>query len=245
MQRGLAESLAQQAATADVLKIISRSSFDLQTVLETLIDSAVRLCGANRASIFLREGELFPLRAASVTTPGFLQFWRANPSKAGRGSATARVIASGKVEVIADVLADPEMEMPADSLKNIRAALAVPMLGDNGVEGVMGLTRPEPGPFSQSQIDLVQTFADQAVIAIENTRLFDEVQARTRDLTESLQQQTATADVLKVISRSAFDLQPVLDTLVASASQLCSADSGVIWLRKDDLFYAAARSEEH
>src|ERR1043166_561457 len=240
LQRRLDESLAQQAATADVLKIISRSSFDLQTVLDTLINSAVRLCGANRGSIFLREGEVFPLRAASGTTPGFLQFWAANPPKAGRGSATARVIASGKIEVIPDVLADPEMEMPADSLKNIRAALGVPMLRDNRVEGVMVLTRPEPGPFSQSQIDLVQTFADQAVIAIENTRLFDEVQARTRDLTESLEQQTATSEALRVISRSAFDLQPVLDTLVASAAQLCAADAGIIWLRRDDLFHAAA-----
>ena len=240
LQRRLDAALAQQAATAGVLQIISRSTFDLQTVLEALIKSAVQLCGANLGSIFLREGDIFPLRAASSTTPQFLQFWAANPPKSGRGSATARVIASGKIEVIADVLADPEMEMPAESLKNIRAALGVPMLRDNRVEGVMVLTRPEPGPFSQSQIDLMQTFAYQAVIAIENTRLFDEIQARTRDLTESLQQQTATADVLKVISRSAFDLQPVLDTLVASAAQLCAADAGIIWLRKDDLFHAAA-----
>ena len=242
LQRRLDESLAQQAATADVLRIISRSSFDLQTVLETLINSAVRLCGANRASIFLREGELFPLRAASVTTPGFLQFWRANPSKAGRGSATARVIASGKVEVIADVLADPEMEMPADALKNIRAALGVPMLRDDRVEGVMVLTRPEPGPFSQSQIDLVQTFADQAVIAIENVRLFDEVQARTRDLTESLQQQTATADVLKVISRSTFDLKAVLATLVHSARDLCKAPQGMVLMRDGEVYRTAMQS---
>src|ERR1700712_232360 len=99
LQRRLDEALAQQAATADVLKVISRSSFDLQTVLETVIRSAVQLCGANRGSIFLRQGDLFTLRAASSTTPGFLQFWAANPPKAGRGTATARVIASGKIEV--------------------------------------------------------------------------------------------------------------------------------------------------
>src|ERR1043166_4111151 len=240
LQRRLDESLAQQAATADVLKIISRSSFDLQTVLDTLINSAVRLCGANRGSIFLREGEVFPLRAASGTTPGFLQFWAANPPKAGRGSATARVIASGKIEVIPDVLADPEMEMPADSLKNIRAALGVPMLRDNRVEGVMVLTRPEPGPFSQSQIDLVQTFADQAVIAIENTRLFDEVQARTRDLTESLEQQTATSEVLSVISRSPTDAQPVFEAIAKSAALLCEAVLSNVQLFDGELLHIAA-----
>src|SRR4051812_7570245 len=195
LQRRLDESLAQQAATADVLKVIGRSTFDLQAVLETLIKSAVRLCDANRGSIFLRDGDLFPLRAASSTTPEFLQYWAANPPRGGRGSATSRVIASGKVEVIADVLADPEMQMTAGSLNRIRAALGVPLLRDDKVEGVMVLTRPEPGPFPQSQIDLVQTFADQAMIAIENARLFGEVQTKTADLHESLQHQTATSEV--------------------------------------------------
>jgi GAF domain-containing protein len=182
----LTESLQQQTATADVLKVISRSTFDLQTVLETLITSAVELSGGNRGSIFLRDGDLFPLKAASSTTPEFLQYWAVNPAKAGRGSATARVIASGKVEIIPDVLDDPEMEMPPGSLVRIRGTLGVPMLRDNKVEGVLVLTRPEPGPFSKSQIDLVQTFADQAVIAVENVRLFDEAQARTRELAKSL-----------------------------------------------------------
>jgi two-component system, NtrC family, sensor kinase len=182
----LEESLQQQTATADVLKVISRSTFDLQTVLETLIKSAVELSGGNRGSIFLRDGDVFPLKAASSTTPEFLQYWAANPAKAGRGSATARVIASGKVEIIPDVLEDPEMEMTAGALVRIRATLGVPMLRDNKVEGVLVLTRPEPGPFTKSQIDLVQTFADQAVIAVENVRLFDEAQARTRELAKSL-----------------------------------------------------------
>jgi GAF domain-containing protein len=234
LKRRLDESTAQQTATAEVLKVISRSTFDLQTILETLIKSAVELCGANRGSIFLREGDVFPLKAASSTTPEFLQYWAANPPRAGRGSATSRVIGSGRVEVIPDVLEDPDVEMPASSLIRIRATLGVPMLRNNKVEGVLVLTRPEPGPFTKSQIDLVQTFADQAMIAIENARLFDEVQAKTADLSESLQQQTATADVLKVISRSAFDLDSVLATLVASAAKLCEAEKGVIFLREDD-----------
>jgi GAF domain-containing protein len=192
----LRESLQQQTATADVLKVISRSTFDLQTVLETLIKSAVELSGANRGSIFLREGDLFPLKAASSTTPEFLQYWAANPPSAGRGSATSRVIASGKIEIIPDVLEDPEMQMTAGSLVRIRAALGVPMLRDNKVEGVLVLTRPEPGPFTKSQIDLVQTFADQAVIAVENVRLFDETQARTRELAASLDELRTAQDRL-------------------------------------------------
>jgi two-component system NtrC family sensor kinase len=240
LRRRLDESVAQQAATADVLKIISRSTFDLQTVLETVIKSAVELSGANRGSIFLREGDVFPLKAASSTTPEFLQYWAANPPKAGRGSATSRVIASGKVEVIPDVLADPDMEMSAGSLNKICAALGVPMLRNDKVEGVIVLTRPEPGPFSKSQIDLVQTFADQAMIAIENARLFDEVQAKTAGLSESLQQQTATADVLKVISRSVFDLQTVLDTLVDAAYKLCGAKVGLLYLRGEEAFECKA-----
>ncbi len=194
--RDLSESLQQQTATADVLKVISRSTFDLQTVLETLIKSAVELSGANRGSIFLREGDVFPLKAASSTTPEFLQYWAANPPKAGRGSATSRVIGSGKVEMIPDVLEDPEMQMPASSLVRIRGTLGVPMLRDNKVEGVLVLTRPEPGTFTKSQIDLVQTFADQAVIAVENVRLFDETQSRTKELAASLEELRAAQDRL-------------------------------------------------
>jgi GAF domain-containing protein len=192
----LSEALQQQTATADVLKVISRSTFDLQTVLETLITSAVELSGGNRGSIFLREGDVFPLKAASSTTPEFLEYWAKNPARAGRGSATSRVIASGKIEIIPDVLEDPEMQMTAGALVRIRGTLGVPMLRDDKVEGVLVLTRPEPGPFSKSQIDLVQTFADQAVIAVENVRLFDEAQARTRELATSLEELRTAQDRL-------------------------------------------------
>ncbi len=240
LERRLDELLAQQTATADVLKVISRSNFDLQTVLETLIKSAVELSGANRGSIFLREGDVFPLKAASSTTPEFLQYWAANPAKAGRGSATSRVIASGKVEIIPDVLDEPDIKMPSGSLSRIRAALGVPMLRDDKVEGVLVLTRPEPGPFTKSQIDLVQTFADQAMIAIENARLFDEVQTKTAGLQESLQHQTATSEVLAVISRSPGELNPVFQTILASATNICDAQFGLLLLYENGGFRCAS-----
>ena len=234
LKRRLDESIAQQAATAGVLKVISRSTFDLQTVLETLIKSAAELCSANRGSIFLREGDVFPLKAASSATPEFLQYWAANPARAGRGSTTSRVIASGKIEVIPDILEDPDMKMSAASLNKIRAALGVPMLRNDNVEGVLVLTRPEPGPFTKSQIDLVQTFADQAMIAIENARLFDEVQIKTADLQESLQHQTATSEVLKVISRSPGELDPVFQAILASATGICDAQFGNLFVLNED-----------
>ena len=209
-------SLQQQTATADVLKVISRSAFDLQTVLETLVRSAAELSGSKRGVIFLRDGDLFRFKAMSYAdaNPDWINFLKEHPQKAGQNSAIARAISSGQIVYVPDVLADAQIDMPATALAGIRAVLAVPLLRDGKVEGVMALSRSSPGTFDVQQIELVSTFADQAVIAIENVRLFDEVRARTEDLRESLQQQTATADVLKVISRSTFELGTVLKTLV-------------------------------
>jgi two-component system NtrC family sensor kinase len=244
----LSESLQQQIATADVLKVISRSVFDLQTVLDTLVESAYKLCGANLGLLYLRGNDAFECKATAGT--GVAQanlLFKGRPIRAGRGTAAERVILTGKVQSITDFFEDPELDPKVreimrntasldSGLGQFRSALAVPMTRDNAVVGVIVIARSQVGPFPQRQIELLQTFADQAVIAIENVRLFDEVQAKTRDLTESLQQQTATADVLKVISRSAFDLEAVLGTLVTSASTLCDAEKGVIFLR-DDNFY--------
>ncbi|HEY6860893.1 MAG TPA: GAF domain-containing protein [Pseudolabrys sp.] len=237
----LRESLQQQTATADVLKVISRSTFDLQTVLNTLTESAARVCAADRGVIFLREGELFRFGANYGFSREAQQYALEHPLQAGRGSVTGRVALEGRAIHIPDVLADPEYDATGyQKTFGFRTNLGVPLLREGTTMGVFALTRDEVNPFSEKQIELVTTFADQAVIAIENARLFEEVQARTEELTESLQQQTATADVLKVISRSTFDLQTVLQTLVESAARLCDADQGTITRQVGGTFYRAA-----
>jgi GAF domain-containing protein len=204
----LSESLQQQTATADVLKVISRSAFDLQAVLDTLVQSAVRLCDANKAFLEPMEGAT----ASWGSTYGFSREYeellkqQAPRLGPGRGTITGRVILERAPVQMPDVLADPEFTwFEAQELGNYRTLLGVPLLREGILIGVLGLARDTVRPFTDKQIELVQTFADQAVIAIENVRLFDEVQARTEDLVASLQQQTATSDVLKIISRSTFD----------------------------------------
>jgi signal transduction histidine kinase len=183
----LTESLQQQTATADVLKVISRSAFDLKSVLTTLTESAKALCGASLGIITLRDGDVMRLQAESGCTKAFVDFMNANPIKPGRDTLTGRVFMDGKPAHVADVQNDPDYNFgQAPVLGEYRAVLAVPLMRDGAVEGVLLLGRSVPGPFSQRQVDLVQTFADQAVIAIENVRLFDQVQERTKELSLSL-----------------------------------------------------------
>jgi GAF domain-containing protein len=232
----LTESLQQQTATADVLKVISRSAFDLETVLNTLTESAARLCNADMAAVTRQHPEGGYHHATRYNFPPewdrFVQSTRVHP---GRGSLVGRVLLEGSAVQIPDVLADPEYAFPEQQRAGgYRTLLGVPLLREGQPIGVLFLGRTSVEPFSDKQVELVSTFADQAVIAIENVRLFDEVQAKTRDLEGSLQQQTATADVLKVISRSAFDLQTVLDALLSSACRLCEADIATIRYRDRD-----------
>ena len=239
--RELTESLQQQTATAEVLKVISRSTFDLKTVLDTLVASAARLCGAEKGVIFQRDGEVYRLAANYGFSPEAEAYAKDNPLRPGRGSTTGRVALEGRTVHIPDVLADPEYAASGyQTAFGYRTNLGVPLLREGTPIGVFVLTREVVNPFSDKQIELVTTFADQAVIAIENARLFEEVQARTAELTESLEYQTATSDVLNVISRSPSELQPVLDAIVRTAAELCSAEYAFIARAMDGACHLAA-----
>ena len=225
----LSESLQQQTATADVLKVISRSTFDLQAVLDTLTESAAELCGAEMATIARSDGNAYYWATAYGYTTDIAKLLKSVPLVPGRGSLIGRVLVEGKNVNVPDVTTDPEYALRELQAKvGFRSLLGVPLLREGHPIGVIALVRTSVRPFSEREIELATTFADQAVIAIENVRLFDEVQKRTEELSESLEQQTATADVLKIISRSAFNLKAVLQTLVESAARLCDADKATI-----------------
>ncbi|MDD1520005.1 MULTISPECIES: GAF domain-containing protein [Bradyrhizobium] len=238
--RDLSESLQQQTATADVLKVISRSTFNLQKVLETLVESAARLCDAERANIFQRDGELYRLLVNYGFSRELEEYLKQYPLTSGRGTIVGRAVLEGKTIHVPDVLTDPEYTShDYQSRGNWRSCLGVPLSRDGEILGVFFLTRSEVRPFTQKQIELVTTFADQAVIAIKNVELFEEVRAKTRDLEESLQQQTATAEVLEVISRSAFDLKAVFDTVAEHSVKLCDADRAIIFRYDGKLLHIA------
>jgi GAF domain-containing protein len=232
----LSESLQQQTATADVLKVISRSTFDLQAVLDTLVESAARLCDAEQNVIFIRDGNIYRIAARHGMPPELEEYAKQHPISPGRNTLTGRVALESKVVHIPDVLADPEYNYGAQPFGGYRAMLGVPLLREGSCIGVMTITRKRPQPFTTKQIELVTTFADQAVIAIENVRLFDEVQARTRELSEALEQQTATSEVLAVISSSPGQLKPVFESVLDNATRVCHANFGNLILREGAMF---------
>jgi len=237
----LRESLQQQTATADVLKVISRSAFDLQTVLNTLVESAARLCEADMASINRQSDEGYRQVASYGYSAEFNEFMARHPIPPGRGSIAGRTVLEGKAVQVPDVLADPEYQFKEGAkVGGTRTSLGVPLLREGKPIGVIVAHRTSVRPFTDKQIELVQTFADQAVIAIENVRLFDEVQARTSELSEALEHQTATSEVLNVITRSPTDAQPVFDAIVQSAARLCEAVFGAVFLYDGDLLHVAA-----
>jgi two-component system NtrC family sensor kinase len=236
----LRESLQQQTATADLLEEISRSAFDLRPVFETIAESAVRLCGARLAFIYRFDGEVLRMVADYATPAEFKKWMAEHPIRPGRDSATGRAALERRTIHIHDVQADPEYSFGAKDIEAFRTVLTVPMLKGDDLLGVILTYRLEVRPFTDKQIALVETFADQAVIAIENVRLFDEVQARTHELSESLEQQTATAEVLSVISSSPGELEPVFRAMLENAVRICEANFGVLFRFEDDAWRAAA-----
>src|SRR5262249_37186302 len=237
----LHESLQQQTATADVLKVISRSTFDLQAVLDTLVQSAARLCAAECAFIFRLEQGAYHLAANHGFSDEYRDYIKRNPIPPGRHTLVGRTGLTAHTVHLPDCLADPEYKwFETQKIGAFRTMLGVPLLREGSPIGVLALTRSQVQPFSDKEIELVTTFADQAVIAIENVRLFDEVQARTHDLSEALEQQTATSEVLQVISSSPGELEPVFGAMLENATRICEANFGVLFRFNDDFVEAAA-----
>jgi GAF domain-containing protein/CheY-like chemotaxis protein len=228
-------ALEQQIATSDLLKVIGRSTFDLQPVFETLAENGVRLCAAERAFIFRFDGTLLRVVASYNASPELREFVERNPMAPGRHSATARAALERRTIHIHDVQTDPEFTYGAREVDPLGTVLTVPLLRADELLGVVLIYRHEVRPFTDNQIALMETFADQAAIAIENARLLTELQAKNADLTEALEQQTATAEILRVISRSPTDVQPVFDIIGERAEKLCDAEISVVSRVEGDL----------
>jgi signal transduction histidine kinase/HAMP domain-containing protein len=229
--RELSASLEQQTATADVLKVISRSTFDLQSVLDTLVESAARLCTADMGMIFQQDGDFYRLAANLGFSPEAEQYAAEHPVRLDRSTVTGRVALENKAIHVPDVLADPQYDH--QRAFGFRTSLGVPLLRERTTIGVFVLSRHKVNPFTDNQIELVTTFADQAVIAIENARLLNE-------LRESLEQQTATSEVLRVISSSPGELKPVFEALLENATRICGSKFGTMYLCEGDAFRAIA-----
>jgi len=255
--RDLTESLDQQTATAEILRVISQAQRDVQPVFDTIVRNAVRLCGALQGGVYRFDGEFVHSVAHDGYTPEQLRQWQATwpkpvsaPSVAcqairTRGPILVRDFAAAS-ELVSELVVTPETRANMRS-RGSRSVMAVPMFRQNAVIGAISLAHGDVEAFSDAHVELLKTFADQAVIAIENVRLFTELQEKNKALTtahaqvtEALDQQTATSEVLKVISRSTFDLQPVLDTLVENAVRLCGANTGLIWRFGGEVFRLTA-----
>jgi signal transduction histidine kinase len=242
----LRQSLEQQTAMAEVLRVISGSPTNVQPVFDSIAESAVRLCSGQFSFVVRFDGEVMDHASSFGLAAEGLDVLRSMlPMPAAEDTATGRAILRRAVVEIPDVNADDAYGAPAHDLARTvtyRSIVAVPLLHERNPIGAIAVARANAGSFPAQQIALLRAFADQAVIAIRNVRMFDEVQARTEELSESLQQQTATAEVLKLITRSTFNLQTVLDTLIESAASLCEADMGYIGRPKGDDFFRAEAS---
>jgi GAF domain-containing protein/anti-sigma regulatory factor (Ser/Thr protein kinase) len=232
--RHLVEALEQQTATSEILRVISGSRTEVAPVFETIAASALKLCGATSANVLTFDGELLHIGALAVADKrGEAAVRGLYPRAPGRDSASSRAVLTGALVAIPDILDDPEYKTTAAALAGgFRSLLSIPLLQSGRPIGAIVVGRAEPGPFPPTQVALLQTFADQAIIAIENVRLFNELDARNCDLTEALEHQTATSEILRVISQSPTDAQPVFDTIAAAALKLCGGRSVTV-LRYD------------
>jgi signal transduction histidine kinase/putative methionine-R-sulfoxide reductase with GAF domain len=239
--RELTESLEQQTATAEVLGVISGSKFELQPILQSVVDTALRLCRAEQAVIYRPKDGTYRFAAGHSLVLGYLEIERKTEIPPGTGTVVGRAVLTKQVARIDDAWDDPLYEKKGDAkVGGVRSMIGVPLMREDEPIGVIALARNRVEPFTDREIELVTTFADQAVIAIENVRLFEAEQQRTRELTESLEQQTAMAQVLQVISSSAGNLEPVFAAMLEKATQLCEAVFGILWLRDEEQFHAAA-----
>ncbi len=242
----LTESLDYQTATSEVLAVISRSPADMQPVLEAMTAAAIRLCGAKTGGLSVRRGDTLEFVALVGQTPEFERWQLSAPLPLERGVLIAHAVLDRQPVQIVDVMATDaykagaEVERAVVDLGGHRTILHVPLMREDEAIGVLTVSRSVAEAFTERQIGLIKTFADQAVIAMENARLLGELRHRTDDLTESLEYQTATSQVLEVISRSAGDLQPVLDAMLSAAGRLCGANSGGIVVRRAEGFRYAS-----
>jgi GAF domain-containing protein/anti-sigma regulatory factor (Ser/Thr protein kinase) len=242
IERRLRDALEQQAATSEILRVISRSPGNVEPVFETIVAAAHRLCDASQANVFSFDGELLHVGASLNDNPAYEALLRSSfPRPPGRATGATRSVQEAKVVLIPDVLADTEYAIAAQSIAGgFRSVLAVPLLKDGTVLGTIAVGKTQPGPFPEAQVSLLQTFADQAVIAIENARLFAALETRNRELATSLDQQTATSEILRVISRSPTDVQPVFDTIAEHALRLCSGVFSGVFRYDGELIHAGA-----
>ena len=239
----LHDALQQQTATSEVLRVISRAPFDLQTVLDTLMQLAARLCEAEIANIWRPKDGVYRMAASSqskeyLEKKEYLETVAIEPN---RRTVTGRALLDGKTVHVHDVQGSDYNPNAVVVLGGYRTVLSVPLLSQGVPIGAIALTRSAVRPFTKKQIELVETFADQAVIAIENVRLLDELRQRTDDLAESLEQQTATSEVLQVISSSPGDLEPVFNAILQNAARICGAQNATLWIYENGQVWRAAR----